>query len=156
MTGSISNLLSIRSVPLRRLPGSCARILLQSLKKLKHTGFMIRISMIAFFTMQKTSVFIGFIVKKTNACHKIELCGVKCASCPTCNQTCPDFEREHCSHLQHAPYVCNGCGKKGMQCTIAIRYRYNARIADREYKERLLAHWILRGLLSVQQKQIFR
>ena len=78
-----------------------------------------------------------FHCKKTNACHKIELCGVKCASCPTCNQTCPDFEREHCSHLQHAPYVCNGCGKKGMQCTIAIRYRYNARIADREYKERL-------------------
>lgn len=31
--------------------------------------------------------------KKTNACGKIILCGVKCASCPTCNQTCRDFER---------------------------------------------------------------
>lgn len=28
--------------------------------------------------------------KKKNACGKIVLCGVKCASCPTCNQTCPD------------------------------------------------------------------
>ena len=46
-----------------------------------------------------------FTCKKTNACRKIELCGVKCASCPTCNKTCPDFEREHCSHLQRAPYV---------------------------------------------------
>ena len=35
-----------------------------------------------------------FHCKKTNACGKIILCGVKCASCPTCNQTCKDFERE--------------------------------------------------------------
>ena len=78
-----------------------------------------------------------FHCKKTNACNKIELCGVKCASCPTCNQTCPDFEREHCNHLQKAPYVCNGCDKTGIRCTIASRYLYNARIADREYNERL-------------------
>ena len=78
-----------------------------------------------------------FTCKKTNACRKIELCGVKCASCPTCNKTCPDFEREHCSHLQRAPYVCNGCGENTVKCTIASRYRYNARIADREYKEQL-------------------
>ena len=32
--------------------------------------------------------------KKTNACGKLILCGVKCASCPTCNQTCKDFEKE--------------------------------------------------------------
>ena len=76
-----------------------------------------------------------FTCKKTNACRKIELCGVKCASCPTCNKTCPDFEREHCSHLQRAPYVCNGCGEDTVKCTIASRYRYNARIADREYKD---------------------
>src|SRR3712207_7318388 len=25
--------------------------------------------------------------KKTNACDKIIVCGVKCTSCPTCNQT---------------------------------------------------------------------
>ena len=78
-----------------------------------------------------------FRCRKSNVCRKIELCGVKCASCPTCNQTCPDFEREHCRRLQKAPYVCNGCDKKGVRCTIADRFRYNARIADREYNERL-------------------
>lgn len=31
--------------------------------------------------------------QKTNACGKILLCGIKCASCPTCNQTCKDFEK---------------------------------------------------------------
>ena len=78
-----------------------------------------------------------FHCRKTNVCGKIELCGVKCASCPTCNRTCPDFEREYCNHLHKAPYVCNGCDKKGVRCTIASRFRYNARIADREYNERL-------------------
>lgn len=50
--------------------------------------------------------------RKTNACGKIILCGVKCSSCPTCNQTCRDFEKERCSRLDKAPYVCNGCPKK--------------------------------------------
>lgn len=31
--------------------------------------------------------------KKVNACGKIILCGVKCTTCPTCNQTCPDFSK---------------------------------------------------------------
>ena len=31
--------------------------------------------------------------QKTNACGKILLCGIKCASCPTCNQTCKAFEK---------------------------------------------------------------
>ena len=75
--------------------------------------------------------------KKTNACGKIILCGVKCASCPTCNQTCPDFEKERCSRLDKAPYVCNGCDKKSNHCTIAHKYRYDARFANRKYKEKL-------------------
>lgn len=50
--------------------------------------------------------------RKTNACGKIILCGVKCSSCPTCNQTCRDFEKERCSRLDKVPYVCNGCPKK--------------------------------------------
>ena len=50
--------------------------------------------------------------RKTNACGKIILCGVKCSSCPTCNQTCRDFEKERCTRLDKAPYVCNGCPKK--------------------------------------------
>ena len=57
--------------------------------------------------------------KKKNACGKIVLCGVKCASCPTCNQTCPDFEKELCNRLDRAPYVYNGCTKLINHCTIA-------------------------------------
>lgn len=41
--------------------------------------------------MPRTSKFIAIIVKKTNACRKIILCGIKCALCPTCNQTYLDF-----------------------------------------------------------------
>ena len=76
-----------------------------------------------------------FRCKKTNACNKILLCGVKCASCPTCNQTCPDFQKECCSKLDRAPYVCNGCSKKINHCTIAHKYTYNVRFADRKYRE---------------------
>jgi IS30 family transposase len=75
--------------------------------------------------------------KKTNACNKIILCGVKCASCPTCNQTCRDFEKERCSRLDKAPYVCNGCTKKINHCTIAHKFTYNARFSDRKYREKL-------------------
>ena len=76
-----------------------------------------------------------FRCKKTNACNKILLCGVKCASCPTCNQTCPDFQKERCSKLDRAPYVCNGCSKKINHCTIAHKYTYNTRFADRKSGE---------------------
>ena len=76
-----------------------------------------------------------FRCKKTNACNKILLCGVKCASCPTCNQTCPYFQKERCSKIDRAPYVCNGCSKKINHCTIAHKYTYNARFADRKYRE---------------------
>ena len=75
--------------------------------------------------------------KKTNACGKILLCGIKCTSCPTCNQTCRDFEKEHCKRLDKAPYVCNGCPKKINHCTIAHKYYYNGRAADRKYRELL-------------------
>ena len=75
--------------------------------------------------------------RKTNACGKIVLCGVKCASCPTCNQTCSDFVKERCSRLNRAPYVCNGCDKKISHCTITHKYTYNARFADRKYREKL-------------------
>lgn len=75
--------------------------------------------------------------RKTNACGKIVLCGVKCASCPTCNQTCKDFDKERCRRLEKAPYVCNGCPRKINHCTIAHKYTYNARFADRKYREKL-------------------
>lgn len=76
--------------------------------------------------------------RKKNVCDKIILCGIKCASCPTCNQTCKDFEKEHCRRLDKAPYVCNGCPKQINHCTIAHKYKYNARFADRKYHETLV------------------
>lgn len=75
--------------------------------------------------------------RKTNACDKIFVCGVKCASCPTCNQTCPDFEKERCTRLDRAPFVCNGCPKAISHCTIAQKYHYDAIFADRKYRETL-------------------
>ena len=75
--------------------------------------------------------------RKTNVCRKIILCNIKCTSCPTCNQTCPDFVKEQCNRLDKAPYVCNGCPKAINHCSIAHKYRYDAVFADRKYKERL-------------------
>ena len=49
---------------------------------------------------------------------------------------CKDFERERCNRLDKAPYVCNGCTKKIHYCTIAHKYQYNARSADRNYREK--------------------
>lgn len=77
--------------------------------------------------------------KKTNACEKILLSGIKCASCPTCNQTCKDFEKERCKRLDKVPYVCNGCTKKINHCTIAHKYYYSGRAADRKYRELLIS-----------------
>ena len=77
--------------------------------------------------------------RKTNACDKIRLCGIKCTSCPTCNQTCKDFVKERCDRLDRAPYVCNGCDKQISRCPIAHKYKYNAQFADRKYHELLVA-----------------
>ena len=78
--------------------------------------------------------------RKTNVCRKIILCNIKCTSCPTCNQTCPDFVKEQCNRLDKAPYVCNGCPKAIHHCSIAHKYRYDAVFADRKYKECLRAY----------------
>jgi len=75
--------------------------------------------------------------QKTNVCEKIILCDVKCASCPTCNNTCKSFKREFCNRLDKAPYVCNGCSKSITRCTIAHKYHYDAVFAERKYREKL-------------------
>jgi IS30 family transposase len=76
---------------------------------------------------------------KTNACEKILICGVKCTTCPTCNTTCKDFVRERCDRLDKAPYVCTGCSKSLHRCPIAQKYYYDAKFADRIYRETLSA-----------------
>ena len=75
--------------------------------------------------------------RKTNGCKKIILCGIKYTSCPSCNQTCKNFEKEFCNRLMKAPYVCNGCSQKLHHCSIAHKYIYDARFADRKYRETL-------------------
>lgn len=65
--------------------------------------------------------------KKTNACGKIILYGIKSTSCPICNQTCKAFVKEHFSRLDKAP-------KKISHYTIAHKYSYNAHFADRKYR----------------------
>ncbi len=89
------------------------------------------------FNNEKNFCVKRYHCRKTNACGKIELCGIKCTSCPTCNQTCKDFEKERCKRIDRAPYVCNGCEKLSKSCTIAHKYLYNAKFADRKYHERL-------------------
>ena len=73
-----------------------------------------------------------------NACGKIIDCGIKCRSCPTCNQTCSRYEKERCLKVDHAPYVCNGCPDFKRRCTIAQKYHYNAKFAERKYRETLV------------------
>ena len=45
---------------------------------------------------------------------------------------------ERCRRLDKAPYVCNGCSKAINKCTIAHKYNYDARFADRKYREKLV------------------
>lgn len=75
--------------------------------------------------------------KKTNACNKLFICDTLCRSCHKCNNVCPRFERESCSHIQKAPYVCNGCHKPRHKCSIHTKYDYNAKAAHRKYEELL-------------------
>ena len=76
---------------------------------------------------------------------------MKCSSCPTCNQTCKDFEKERCKRLDKAPYVCNGCEKKINHCSIAHKYLYNGRAADRKYRELLTSS---RSGINMTQRQL--
>lgn len=75
--------------------------------------------------------------QRKNVCEKITLCGIKCTSCPSCNLHCKDFEKERCKKLTGAPYVCNGCDKGHVRCTVPHKYRYDAVFADRKYRETL-------------------
>ena len=80
-----------------------------------------------------------FRCKKTNACNKLVICDTLCRSCHRCNSVCSRFEREHCSQIQKAPYVCNGCRKPRHMCTIQTKYDYNAKAAQRQYEELLVS-----------------
>lgn len=78
-----------------------------------------------------------FHCKVMNACGKIVICDNYCKSCLKCNAVCPRFEREECKRIIKAPFVCNGCDKPRHKCSIQTKYDYNAKAADRMYRERL-------------------
>ena len=90
--------------------------------------------------------------RKTNACGKIILCGVKCSSCPTCNQTCRDFEKERCSRLDKAPYVCNGCPKKISQSPNQIVTNH----PELELSVRTLYSYLDQGLFTARNVDLKR
>ena len=80
------------------------------------------------FTCQKSH-----ICAECHASRKYTLC----RRCSMCNSLCRDFEPEICRLLLKPPYVCNGCDKQVSRCTIAHKYKYNARFANRKYQENL-------------------
>lgn len=61
-------------------------------------------------------------------------CDTPCKKCHICNRICPDFvpRSYHCALLDKAPFVCNGCPKRG-HCRLD-KYYYRATTAHRQYK----------------------
>ena len=55
-----------------------------------------------------------------------------CKLCGMCNDYCKEFEEEVCTKYTLAPYVCNGCPKKG-RCPLS-KWVYDAKAADKEYE----------------------
>ena len=72
-----------------------------------------------------------------NFCQSIKNNLCKYCDQVTCSKCCPDYKEKVCDRLSKAPYVCNGCPMKINHCTIAHKYRYDARFADRKYRELL-------------------
>lgn len=75
--------------------------------------------------------------QKNPACDKLVICDTLCRSCHRYNNVCPRFEQEYCSHIQKAPYVCNGCDMPRHKCSVHTKYDYNAKAAHRKYEELL-------------------
>lgn len=73
--------------------------------------------------------------KRKNICGTYApVCKKMCRSCNHCNSHCKDFvpRSYHCSKLDKAPFVCNGCLKKS-GCRLDKSY-YKAVTAHRQYK----------------------
>jgi IS30 family transposase len=79
--------------------------------------------------------------KNRQGCEQYRLCKKEdcrrqgCRGCKYCFRLCPDLERENCTMLSSAPYVCNGCGKRH-KCTLE-KFIYSAAAAHRSYKHTL-------------------
>lgn len=95
----------------------------------------------------RTFVYRGAANKKPNNCARISTCKRRavcptcvrtravCSLCGLCNEVCPDFLAQHCQHLEHPPFCCNGCSKH-LTCTFK-RYFYHADKAHAKSCERI-------------------
>ena len=73
--------------------------------------------------------------KKKNICQTYApICKKMCRLCPHCDSHCPDFipRSYHCSKLDKAPFVCNGCDSK-TGCRLDKAF-YKAATAHRQYR----------------------
>ena len=97
---------------------------------------------------RRTMVIKGAYGRRYNACkHRTNcpvagFCGdrscrrVTCSNCKlVCNSQCQHFEEEFCIQLLQAPFVCNGCDKRG-RCTLT-KYEYRPVLAQKAYRELL-------------------
>lgn len=75
---------------------------------------------------------------KTMVCSRKEDCFRKCRTCNYCNMSCSAFREETCQKLLSPPYVCNGCA--ALKTCVLRKFRYDAVVADNEYREGLRAY----------------
>ena len=85
--------------------------------------------------MPRTSVPSVSVVRKRMPAIRSFFAALNVLPVPPVTRPVRIFKKERCSKLDRAPYVCNGCSKKINHCTIAHKYTYNARFADRKYRE---------------------
>lgn len=86
-----------------------------------------------YFSNERNHCIHRFTCKLTNVCNKIFTCDIKCASCPTCNQTCKQYEKERCSRLDGivTPLIENGqspyeiiCSHPELDISVRTLYTY--------------------------------
>lgn len=80
---------------------------------------------------------------RKNLCRKRELCSDSCKLCSygqECTMLCKDYKHFKCEHLDHPPYVCNGCREKNNTgCLMSMRVYYRASSAQKAYEKRLVS-----------------
>ena len=127
-----------KGLPLKTLQHFYVKIQQLYLKKSVLIGFQIGITKVLFIT-QRTFVFIVTIVKRPMPVEKFFSVALNVPHVLPVIRPARTLKKERCKRLDKAPYVCNGCTKKINHCTIAHKYYYNGRAADRKYRELLIS-----------------
>lgn len=97
----------------------------------KHRSFQLH----NHFNESKNKCALSMTCKRKNICQTYApVCKKLCRLCNHCNSHCKDFipRSYHCSKMDRAPFVCNGCVKK-YACRLDKAY-YKAATAHRQYK----------------------